>query len=115
MIYFIEICMHIPYSEPSDVPQNVSVSALSPTSAYMSWLPPLREYWNGVIVRYVAHVSGVNSQEELELNVVEQSLVISGLHPFYSYQFSVAAETIAPGPFNNPITLKMPESGEVGE
>ena len=101
--------------EPSDVPRNVSVSILSPTSANMSWLPPSREHWNGIIIHYIVRVSGADSEDKLELYVVELSLVISDLHPFYSYNFSVAAETVAPGPFNNPITLKMPESGEVGE
>ena len=105
--------MCAPTLEPSGAPQNVSVSVLSPTSVNMSWLPPLREYWNGIIIHYIVRVSGVNSEEELELYVVEMSLVIPRLHPFYSYKFSVAAETVAPGPFNDPITIKMPESGEV--
>ena len=79
----------------------------------MSWFPPLREHQNGIIIRYIVHVSGLNSEVERELNVVDLSTVISRLHPFYSYQFSVAAETVALGPFSNPITLKMPESGTI--
>ena len=75
----------------------------------------MREHQNGIITGYIVRVSGVNSDEEQELSVTELSIVISRLHPFYSYRFSVAAETIAPGPFNNPLTLKMPESGKIGE
>ena len=91
------------------------MSALSPTNALLSWTPPLREHQNGIIIGYIVRVSGVDSDEQQELSVTQLSIVISGLHPFYSYRFSVAAETVAAGPFNNPLTLKMPESGKNGE
>lgn len=78
----------------------------------MSWMPPPLEHQNGIIIGYLVRVTGVDNEHEVERNVTDLSTIISGLHPFYSYRFSVAAETIAHGPFNNPITLKLPESGE---
>ena len=98
-------------SEPSDVPQNVTVVALNASSAYLSWIPPPLEDRNGIIIGYVVRVSGVNTDEEIELSVVDLHTTVVGLHPFYSYRFSVAAVTVATGPFNNPIGLSLPESG----
>ena len=77
----------------------------------MSWLPPPIEHQNGVIISFIVRVSGVNTEEVIERTVTQLSNEVSGLHPFYLYRFSVAAETIAPGPFSNPITLQLPESG----
>lgn len=36
---------------------------------------------------------------------------VCDLHPFYEYSSSVAAVTIAPGPFITGINLTMPEAG----
>ncbi len=77
----------------------------------MSWLPPQTEHQNGIIIGFIVRVSGVNTEEAIERTVTQLSNEVSGLHAFYSYRFSIAAETIAPGPFSNPITFQLPESG----
>ena len=69
------------------------------------------EHQNGIIIGFIVRVSGVNTEEVIERTVTQFSNEVFELHPFYSYRFSVAAETIAPGPFSNPITLQLPESG----
>ena len=43
-------------------------------------------------------------------NITE--LTLEGLHPFYSYSCRIAAETIAVGPFSNPITVQLNEDGK---
>ena len=40
------------------------------------------------------------------------TMTIAGLHPFYTYSCSVAAETIGFGPFSTMFSVKMPEYGE---
>ena len=40
------------------------------------------------------------------------SLIISSLHPFYIYWFSVAAFTVDLGPFTEPSELQMPQDGK---
>ena len=40
------------------------------------------------------------------------SLTISSLHPFYTYQFSVAAYTVGSGPFSEPSVQLMPQDGK---
>ena len=39
-------------------------------------------------------------------------MVIENLHPLYTYRFSIAAQTVAVGPFSDPIVLQMPEAGK---
>ena len=99
--------------ESSDVPQNVSVFASSPTVALLKWLPPPDEHHNGIIVSYNVHITGTNSDEEIDLTTHDLQLIVEDLHPFYSYEFSVAAFTIAVGPFSDPVVQQMPEAGNI--
>ena len=74
--------------------------AASSTSITLSWQPPLSDLQNGIIRSY--HIS----VEELETgNIltfvtsnVERLLVVNLLHPFYTYNCSIAAYTIGLGP-----------------
>ena len=98
--------------ESSEVPQDITVSALSSSSAIIQWKPPPAEHQNGIVVGYSVRVSSVDTtDEEIEFSVNNSSAIVSDLHPFYSYRFAVAAVTVAVGPFSNPITLQMPEAG----
>ena len=40
------------------------------------------------------------------------TVTVTGLHPFYTYSSSVAAETIGLGPFSTMFAVQMPEDGE---
>ena len=42
---------------------------------------------------------------------VSNSLLVTDLHPFYTYVCSVAANTVGVGPSAN-VTIKMPEDGK---
>ena len=58
---------------------------------------------------------GVHTDEDYHLPLTNStSMVIENLHPFYTYRFFVAAQTVAVGPFSNPIALQMPEAGRFG-
>ncbi len=95
------------------MPQNITVVALNASSARLAWMPPSFEHQNGIIVGYVIRVFSVNTDEEIELTVTALDAIVFGLRPFYSYRFSVAAVTVGTGPFNNPISLSLPESGKL--
>ena len=43
----------------------------------------------------------------------EFPVAIRDLHPFYSYQFTVAAVTVKPGPFSDEVACTLPEDGMV--
>ncbi len=101
------------FLEPSDKPHNVSVSATSATTVLMKWSPPPDEHRNGIINSYTVHVAGVDTGDEFQRSVNSLQVLITDLHPFNSYKFSVTAVTITEGPFSEPMVLKMPEAGNL--
>ena len=44
-------------------------------------------------------------------NVTSTSITIGSLYPSYTYQFSVAAYTVANGPTSIPVIITLPEDG----
>ena len=83
-------------------------------SVQLSWAPPPPQHWNGIIIGYVIRVIGVHTDEDYHLPLTNgTSMVIRDLHPFYTYRFSIAAQTVATGPFSIPIALQMPEAGKM--
>ena len=48
-----------------------------------------------------------------EVQEEEFPVAIRDLHPFYSYQFMVAAVTVKPGPFSDEVACTLPEDGMV--
>ena len=85
--------------------------SLNATHAMLSWEPPLPEHRNGPIRLYHIITTSVASGEELQDTSANNWTVIGPLHPFYTYKFSVAAETVEVGPFTTPVVLQMPEAG----
>ena len=99
--------------EPSLPPRNIVTDVLNATTVVMSWMPPLQEGQNGFIQSYNVRVIGVHSRENYSIAISSTEIFINNLHPFYSYMFSVAAETISQGPFSEAVTIAMPTSGKV--
>ena len=100
-------------TESTDVPQDITVLPLDSFTVNMSWNPPPPEHHNGIIVGYTVQVVGVFDDSERELSTSELHTTVTNLHPFYTYKFSVAAVTIAGGPFSNPVIVQMPEASEL--
>ena len=102
------------YIAPSDAPSNVSVVALSASLAHLTWQPLPLSHINGIITDYIIRIAGVDTIEQLvqEFHTQKTNLTIE-LDPFYTYNFAIAAHTIALGSFSAPIDLKMPEAGEI--
>jgi hypothetical protein len=102
-------------SAPTAAPRDLFVIVASPTAVQLEWIPPREEDVNGVVQAYVVNINLVNITDPQTGAVWQQRIeddtdaLIESLHPFYSYSFSVAAETVALGPFTPPITIEMPE------
>ena len=64
----------------------------------MSWDPVLVHEQNGVIQYYIVTVYEVSTDTSTEVDVVTTKILITDLHPYYEYQFSVAAYTVGPSP-----------------
>ena len=99
---------------PSDVPQNVVAVPLNATHTLVVWEPLPPDHQNGPIGLYHITITVIDIDEQLQDVSTDISTVLGPLHPFYTYKFSIAAETVQVGPFTSPITLKMPEAGNVG-
>ena len=78
----------------------------------LNWQPPLEENRNGPIVGYTANLTEILTGRNWQLLTETTQLIVNELHPFYSYNYSVAAKTSAGlGPFTAIMSVKMPEDG----
>ena len=96
---------------PSFVPLNVVAEPLNATHALLLWEPPPPEHQNGVIEQYHITIEVNEIGEVFQHFSTYTTTIIAQLHPFYTYMFSVAAQTVAVGPYSSDISLKMPEAG----
>lgn len=103
-------CVYLPtLLVPSAAPQVVEVTALSSTSAYLSWISPPLEHHNGEITGYVINVTGSETQQ---FTSESTNVTIFTLEPFTVFSFTIAARTSAgTGPFSSPVTLQTLEDG----
>ena len=96
-----------PLAAPADIPQNIAVNIISSVAISVTWEPPLPEDRNGIITSYTIQlyeiVTGQTSLIQREGHHTE--LLIDSLHPYYEYNVSIAAETVALGPFSESQTV----------
>ena len=57
-------------------------------------------------------VTELETGRSFELNTTKTNYLIENLHPYYTYNFSVAAVTVAAGIISDSITLQTSEAGE---
>ena len=90
----------------------MTVTAVTSRSILVNWLPLPMDSQNGVILHYRITVSVRESRESFVLFSQDTQLVFDVAHPFYTYTFAVAAETIGTGPFGEEVTIVTPEDGK---
>ena len=98
---------------PSSAPENIQSYAVDSTSIYITWSPPLAEFQNGMIRRYLICVTEIETGNTFNYSTSLTSYVLHSLHPYYNYEIKVAAETIAPGPFSTPVIVQTLTDGKV--
>ena len=100
-------------TEPTGPPQNISFATRNASSITLSWDPPLFEHQNGRIRSYSVIVTHANSgsQWQVTTNSSDTNYTIGGLQPFMNYTFSLAAETVALGPYSLTVTIGTVEGG----
>ena len=81
------------------------------TSIQVEWQPPNQLYQNGLIQHFIVTVVHVLSQNNITVQTEGTEVVISSLHPSYSYELIVAAVTIERGPFSVAVPFTMLEDG----
>lgn len=101
----------IPTLAPSGPPEDVSLTIVSSTSIRVSWSPPLTDDHNGIIRLYNINITEVDTGDVFMETSVSTFLVLSNLHPFYTYECIVSAFTIAEGPYSEEAEITTPEDG----
>ena len=100
---------------PSSPPQNVTVDPVSSTTILISWEPPAIEEQNGHIRSYSIIVSDTVSQTQRTYAVRSEQtqLLVDMLHPHRSYESSVAATTLATGPYSHSLIATTNQDGKI--
>ena len=96
---------------PTGPPQAVEVQPDNPTTLALSWQPPSLENQNGIIIHYRVNITEMETGRLLLFTAVNTSLSVSGLHPFYTYNCTVAAVTVGLGPYSASVVVQTPEDG----
>ena len=103
-------CYNIP-TDPTGVPQNVIAGAASSTSITLRWEAPSADLQNGIIRSYNISVVELETGRVwlFTTNNVDRLLVVNQLHPFYTYNCTIAAYTVGPGPSSFVSVQTLPE------
>ncbi len=99
---------------PTGHPKNVSGDSINSTSIEIDWAEPALSTQNGIIVSYYIILTDLQSQKTKEYSRLGShfDIVIGSLHPYYRYQFAIAAETaVGKGPLTSPAIIRTNEDG----
>ena len=99
------------YTAPDGSPENVTGMATNSTTIDLSWDPPPRQLQNGYIVEYRVNVTETDTGDSFSVTTTDTSLVVTSLHPYYTYSCIVAAVTIGVGPYSTVINITTEEAG----
>ena len=104
---------YLAFAAPSGPPQGVSAIALGPRMIQINWSLPLPEEQNGIIRNYTVNITVAETGQYMQLTTDNNTITAESLHPFYHYHYSVAAVTIASGPYTEVNVLQTPQDGEM--
>jgi len=96
---------------PTDVPQDIVLTAIDSRTLHISWAAPPFEHQNGIIREYRVNITERETGMVFHLITTATSVTVPSLHPFYNYKCSIAAVTIGEGPYSAELTITMPEDG----
>ena len=91
---------HTFYKAPSGPPLAITITSLSSQNVTVSWSPPSVTQVNGLIQHYTIVLYEVITGKTHTYETNKTSLLSSNLHPYYTYSVSVAATTVAIGPYS---------------
>ena len=100
------------FTAPSGPPQRISAVALDPREIQISWSQPLPEELNGIIQNYIVNIAVAETEQHFQLTTNDTTITAGNLHPYYNYHISVAAVTVAIGPYTEAHALQTPQDGK---
>ena len=69
------------------------------------WAPPPMGQQNGIIIRYTVNITSVDGGDSVITYSQTTTTLLRNFHPFTTYDCSVSAETVAPGPFSPAVVI----------
>ncbi|XP_019848636.1 PREDICTED: phosphatidylinositol phosphatase PTPRQ-like [Amphimedon queenslandica] len=99
---------------PSTSPSIVSVTAINSSTLSLSWNPLASSDANGIVREYIVDVFVQDLSEHYQYSTVNTSLILTELHPYYTYTVYIAAVTIGRGPFSSGSSIRMPQNAPSG-
>ena len=96
---------------PSSAPIDFQATVFDHTSILLSWNPPPPEDQNGIIRHYEVVVLALTTREIHIRSSTAHSVTVSSLQPFTDYSCTVAAETVATGPYAEEVTVQTLQTG----
>ena len=67
---------------------------------------------NGIVREYKITITEVETETEIVLYSTDSPLILSTLHPFYTYVCRVSAFTVEYGPYSEESLIVTPQDGE---
>lgn len=95
----------------------VEVVEVSSTNFTVEWAPPPDHTHNGIIREYRLNITELETRRNVNYLIQETSqlyFVVSHLHPFYTYTFTLQAVTVITGPPTEDFRVITLEAGECG-
>lgn len=80
-------------------PSNLTGFAQDSTTILLSWEAPMGRH-NGIIREYRLNITEIETGQVFSNISASTSLVISNLHPDYTYEWTVTAFTVIEGPYS---------------
>jgi receptor-type tyrosine-protein phosphatase Q len=100
---------------PSHTPISLRGVVFNSSSIELEWEPPPPQHQNGEIVSYTLLCSEIDSDGMVTKHIsTTTTITITGLHPYYTYNCSVAAVTVGQGPFSDPVSITTLEDAPSG-
>ena len=100
------------HTVPSGLPENITTIATDSRTLAIMWTPPPEDLQNGIILDYTVNIAVTETGESFQHTTDgNTTLLLTGLHPYYTYSITVAASTsIGLGPIVTYL-IRMPEDG----
>ena len=98
-------------SVPSASPGNVTVVEITFHSVSLLWIPPVREYQNGIIIGYIINLTVEETGEMYQLHSSTTNITAT-LIPFTTYTIVITAEnSVGAGPYTEVLNIQSEETG----
>ena len=97
---------------PTGSPVNVHRQTFNSTVIMLLWTKLPYRQRNGIIRHYAVRVCQIEPYRQCEEHLATGTTLELLLHPHYKYSWTVAAYTVARGPYSQSLPFQMPEDSK---